>query len=139
MIILDTNVISEMMRPSPDAVVFQWVSEQDPTDLFTSAVTEAELRFGAEIVPSGSRRRTLVEVIERVILNHFPGRVLPFDRNAVRDYASVAAGRRRIGRPIGYSDCQIAAIAVSTGAAVATRDSGGFQGCGVEVINPWSA
>ncbi len=139
MVILDTNVVSEMMRLTPDAVVSQWVSGQDPIDLYTTTISEAEMRYGAEILPPGRRRQTLMEVIENILRSKFTDRVLPFDRSAAQSYAMVAAARRAAGRPIDHADCQIAAIAFSTGAAVATRDIGGFQDCGVEIINPWAA
>lgn len=139
MVILDTNVVSELMMSSPNPSVMEWLETHQPADMFISAISEAELRFGAEILPPGRRRESLLVDIDRMLAINFPGRVLPFDQDAARAYASIAADRRRIGRPIGYADCQIAAIARSVGTAVATRDAGGFRDCGIEVIDPWFA
>ena len=139
MVILDTNVVSELMMSSPNPGVLEWLETRQPAELFISAISEAELRFGAEVLPSGRRRESLLADIDRMLTTNFPGRVLPFDQDAARAYASIAADRRRIGRPIGYADCQIAAIAVSVGAPVATRDVDGFRDCGIEVIDPWFA
>ena len=139
MVILDTNVVSELMMSSPNPSVLGWLETKQPTDLFISAISEAELRFGAEILPPGRRRHSLLADIDGMLGTNFPGRVLPFDRDVARALAVIRAARRAVGRPIGHADCQIAAIAVSTGAAVATRDAGGFRDCGMEVIDPWSA
>ena len=139
MVILDTNVVSELMMSSPNPGVLEWLETRQPAELFISAISEAELRFGAEVLPSGRRRESLLADIDRMLTTNFPGRVLPLDQDAARAYASIAAARRKIGQPIGHADCQIAAIAFSTGAAVATRDVGGFRDCGIEVIDPWFA
>ena len=139
MVILDTNVVSELMMSSPNPGVLEWLETRQPAELFISAISEAELRFGAEVLPSGRRRESLLADIDRMLTTNFPGRVLPFDQDAARAYASIAAARRRIGQPIGHADCQIAAIARSVGTAVATRDAGGFRDCGIEVIDPWFA
>ena len=138
MIILDTNVISELMLPSPNAGVMEWVAQQPVPSLYISAISEAELRYGAEILPTGQRRARLIAEIEGMLSEEFGGRILPFDSAAAQAYALIAAGRRAAGYPISHADCQIAAIARSLGASVATRDTDGFEGCGVEVINPWS-
>jgi predicted nucleic acid-binding protein len=139
MIILDTNVVSEIMLPRPSPVVEDWLSRQSSEDVYVSAVTEAELRYGANILPAGRKRERLLEQIEGMFSQDFAGRILPFDSYAAQAYAIIGATRRAAGYPISISDCQIAAIASSLGAAVATRDSGGFEGCGIEVINPWTA
>ncbi len=102
-------------------------------------ITEAELRYGVEILPVGQRRDRLSAEIEGTLREDFAGRILPFDSAAAREFAVIAADRRAAGRPINQADCQIAAIARSRGARVATRDVGDFAGCGVEVMNPWSA
>lgn len=139
MIVLDTNVISELMRPAPATAVVAWVRRQVRLDLHLTAVTEAELRFGAEKLPPGQRRETLRNQIEGITREDFEGRILPFDSDAASHYATIAASRRAGGVPIGRSDCMIAGIARSRGAAVATHDVGGFLDCGIEVINPWQA
>lgn len=138
MIVIDTNVVSELMRPSPDSSVVDWVARQAAPDLHLSAVTEAELRYGAAILPKGRRRDGLLENIEGMLREDFGGRVIPFESFAAKAYAVIAAERRAAGRPISHPDCQIAAIARALGASVATRDMGGFEGCGIEVINPWA-
>ena len=138
MIILDTNVVSELMRPSPDHSVVEWFAQQPATYLYISTVSEAELRYGVEILPTGQRRDRLRAGVEAMLDEDFAGRVLPFDRSAAFAYALIATARRAAGQPISHADCQIAAIARSLNVSVATRDVNAFQGCGIEVINPWS-
>ena len=137
MFVLDTNVVSELMRPQPSAGVAEWVSRQPSREMYITTVSEAELRYGAELLPLGLRRDRLLAEIEGVLNEDLAGRILPFDRAAAQAYAAIAAARRAAGRPIAHADCQIAAIARSVGASVVTRDSEGFQGCGIDVINPW--
>jgi hypothetical protein len=139
MILLDTNVISELMRAEPSPAVLDWFGAHETADLFISAVTEAELRTGVAILPEGQRRNRLQSALDGMIEEDFPGRVLPFDSAAARAYADIAARRRAAGRPISEADCQIAAIAVAAGAPVATRNVKDFDGCGVDLINPWTA
>lgn len=138
MIILDTNVVSELMRANPSPNVVDWVAEQAAADLYLTTVSEAELLYGVEILPSGGRRDRLLEAVEGMLREDFDGRILPFDSAAARAYAVIAASRRAAGRPISHADCQIAAIAGCRGAPVATRDMDGFEGTGIEVINPWA-
>ena len=138
MIVLDTNVVSELVRITPESVVLDWVARQAPQDVFLSAVTEAELRYGVAIMPMGRRRDSLALTLARILDEDFAGRVLSFDSFAARAYATIAADRRAAGRPIEPADCQIAAIARSLGASVATRDARGFEGCGIDVIDPWA-
>ena len=138
MIILDTNVVSELMRPAPDATVMDWVAGQEATNLYLSTVSEAELRYGVEILPSGARRERLLDEMEGMLNEDFAGRILPFDSAAAQVYAAIAASRRAAGRPINHADCQIAAIALSRGASVATKDIDDFERCGIDVIKPWS-
>lgn len=138
MILLDTNVISELMRADPAPGVLDWFGRQDAAGLFISAVTEAELRTGVAILPEGQRRDRLQAAIDGMIAEDFLGRVLPFDSDAARAYADIAARRRAAGRPIAEADCQIAAIARTTGALVATRNVKDFDSCGVDVVNPWT-
>ena len=139
MMVLDTNVVSEWMRSVPSDAVIEWMMRQIPTDLYLSTITEAELRFGVELLPAGRRRERLLTAIEVTLEEDFAGRILPFDRAAAQAYAVIAAARRAAGMPVKYSDCQIAAIARSRGLSVATRNVRDFEGCGVDVINPWSS
>ncbi len=138
MIVLDTNVVSEWMRPAPSDAVIEWMTRQIPTDLYLSTITEAELRFGVELLPAGRRRERLLSAIEVTIVEDFAGRILPFDSAAAQAYAVIAATRRFAGMPVKHSDCQIAAIARAIGWSVATRNVRDFEGCGVDVIDPWS-
>ena len=138
MIILDTNVISELLKPSPAPQVEAWLSALDGTEVYFTAIGEAELRHGVAIMPESRRRAALSEAIEGMLNEDFHDRILPFDRAAARAYASIAADRRAAGRPISQFDCQICAIASANDAAIATRNTGDFRGCGVVVINPWN-
>ena len=108
-------------------------------ELFFSAVGEAELRYGAAILPAGRRRATLVSDIEAMLRDAFDDRVLPFDSDAAREYAEIAAVRRSAGRPVAPADCQVAAIARSRNMAVATRNVRDFDDIDIEVVNPWTA
>ncbi len=137
MIILDTNVVSELMRPNPAESVVEWVSRQDTSNLYLSTITEAELRYGVEIMPAGRRRDGLHAAMEAMFREDFTGRILPFDRSSAQSYAMIAAEKRSAGHPINHGDCQIAAIARSMGASVGTRDVSDFTGCDIEVVNPW--
>ena len=137
-VLLDTNVVSELMRKVPDPVVAVWAAGHRLEDLFFSAVGEAELRYGAAILPAGQRRETLLSDIERMMDEAFGSRVLPFDSGAARAYAEIAAMRRSAGRPVGPSDCQIAAIARSRHMAVATRNVRDFEDVDIEVVDPWA-
>lgn len=138
MILLDTNVISELMRAEPAQAVLDWFGQHDAADLFISAVTEAELRAGIAYLPEGQRRDRLQVAVDAMIDQDFLGRILPFDTVAARPYAEIAAQRRAAGRPIAEADCQIAAIARATDAPLATRNVKDFDGCGLRVINPWN-
>jgi predicted nucleic acid-binding protein len=138
MILIDTNVISELMRAEPAQHVLEWFGKHDAADLFISAVTEAELRTGVAMLPEGQRRDRLQQAIDVMIDQDFQSRVLPFDSPAAKAYAEIAAQRRAAGRPIAEADCQIAAIARATNAPVATRNVKDFDGCGLRLINPWT-
>jgi len=137
LIALDTNVVSELMRRSPDPAVEAWVVGHAVETLYFSAVGEAELRYGAAILPAGRRRDTLTSNIEAMLQDAFENRILPFDSDAAPVYATIAAARRRAGRPLSQPDGQIAAIALSRAMTVATRNVRDFEDVGVEVINPW--
>ena len=137
MIVLDTNVISELLRGRPHPHVLEWVNEQVEWDLFATSIREAELRYGVEILPAGARRDRLRNEVDGMLREDFRGRILPFDSASAQAYAVIASARRAGGHPINHADCQIAAIARSRGASVATRDINDFLGSGIDIINPW--
>ena len=134
MIIIDTNVLSELLRPTPAAQVEAWLSEQDGAEVYFTSVGEAELRYGLAL---GRRHASLSKAIDNILDEDFRDRILSFDQRAARAYAAIAADRRTSGRPISQFDCQIAAIARVNEGAVATRNSVDFEGCGITLINPW--
>ena len=138
MIMLDTNVVSELMRPSPNPTVEQWVATRPAARLFFSAVGEAELRYGVAIMAAGRRQAALASAIEAMLREDFAGRVLPFDSDAARAYAEIAASRRAAGRPVAQADSQIAAIARSRGMALATRNVRDFGDMGIDILDPWA-
>ena len=137
MIVLDTNVISELMWASPQQVVLTWFEAQPTNSLFVTTVTEAEILTGITLLPDGRRRRGLAESAGRLFTVLFAGRILVFDSHAANIYAEIFAQRHAVGRPINQADCQIAAIACSHGAAIATRNVADFEETEVEIINPW--
>jgi predicted nucleic acid-binding protein len=139
MIVLDTNVISEALRPLPADPVRRWMETQPTGAMFTTTVCEAELMLGAAVLPQGQRRSELENAIAVIFRQVFAVRVLPFDRAAASAYALIGAARRRAGRPITTLDAQIAAIARAHGAAVATRNVADFTDCGIDVVDPWQA
>lgn len=138
MILLDTNVVSEVMRPEPAQVVLDWFAAQFSSELYLPAIVEAELRFGILILPDGKRREGLAAAMDGMIEEDFAGRILPFDSSAARSYAVIAAQRRRSGRAVKEADCQIAAIAASRRAILATRNVKDFDGAEIEILNPWA-
>ena len=138
MILLDTNVVSEAMKPAPDDTVRVWLDEQAAETLFLSSVTIAELMFGIGALPDGKRKDRLTEALDGV-MELFADRVLPFDVGAARQYAELAVKARAAGKGFPTPDGYIAAIAASKGFAVATRDTSAFDAAGVEVIDPWKA
>jgi predicted nucleic acid-binding protein len=137
MMILDTNVVSELMRPAPSTRVVDWIAAQPARSLYTTSITEAEILHGVMLLPSGKKRKAFEAAAKAMFREEFAGRVLSFDTEAALPYAIIAVERRRAGRPISHFDAQIAAIARSTRAAVATRNVADFQGCGVDLVNPW--
>ena len=138
-IVLDTNVVSELMRPSPAPAVEAWMAGRDAADLFFTAVGEAELRYGVTVMAPGRRRSAVESSVEAMLREDFAGRILPFDSAAARAYAVIAATRRAAARPITQADGQIAAIARSRSMAVATRNTRDFESVGVDLIDPWDA
>ncbi len=139
MIILDTNVLSEALSPAPSDAVMDWLGAQDRLAVFLTAITQAELLYGIEILPAGKRRSLLSTAVQRIFLDEFPGRMLLFDEDAANVYAGIVAKRARMGRPISQFDAMIAAIAASRGGGVATRNVRDFEHCGIEVLNPWDS
>ena len=137
-LLLDTNVVSELLRPSPNPAVESWVAARLASELYFSAVGEAELRYGVAMLPSGQRKDALAVAIEGILREDFEDRILPFDREAARAYANIAATHRAAGRAFAPADCQIAAIACSRGMAVVTRNARGFEDIGPEVVDPWA-
>jgi|ERR1051326_3330883 predicted nucleic acid-binding protein len=137
MIVLDTNVLSETLRPKPADSVKRWMENQPATALFTTAISEGEIRYGVSLMPPGRRRAALEQAVAAIFTEEFVGRVLPFDSVAAKAFADIAARRRRLGRPISEFDAQIAAIAASHGAAVATRNVQDFTDCGIKLVSPW--
>lgn len=137
MILLDTNVVSEPLRPAPDTRVVEWIDAQPLETLYLSAMTVAELRAGAALMPAGRKRDRLNDYLEKTLLPSFAGRVLPFDLACTHAYAQVLATIRRAGSGIETADALIAAVAAANGFIVATRDANPFEAAGLTVINPW--
>jgi predicted nucleic acid-binding protein len=136
-IILDTSVVSEPLRPNPEPTVLAWLDRQQPETLYLTAVNVAELLAGVEALPVGKRRATLEAAIGGQVLSLFDGRILPFDLLVARAFARLNAAAQAAGQPISFADCAIAAIAAAHGFAVATRNVRDFSATGVELINPW--
>lgn len=139
MIVIDTNVFSELTKPAPSPQVVAWYSEQSIQDLFTTSITQAEIQIGVNLLPRGRRRDALQASADTTFNQTFAGRILPFDSDAARALGKIVSQRRRLGRPIEIMDAQIAAICLSVGASIATRDAADFAYCGVRILNPWSA
>lgn len=137
--VLDTNVVSELMRPTPHQLVFDWVAAQPRAALHTTSLSRGEVLAGIAIMPEGRRRAALAESAAIMFGEEFRARILPFDAEAADAYAELFAVRRRVGRPIETADLIIAAIAYAHCAAVVTRDVSGFEGCGLTIIDPWTA
>jgi len=138
-IVLDTNVISELMRTEPDARVLAWVAAQPRALLCTTHINQAEILYGIAALPEGRRRAALAVAAEAIFAEDFAGRILPFGAAAAARYSEIVLARRRAGNPIEGFDALIAATALAAGAGVATRDIGGFAGCGLSLIDPWTA
>ena len=139
MFVLDTNVLSALMRPEPIPEVAAWIAGQPFDLLFTSSVCQSEILSGLAVMPEGRRRRDLESAAQAMFTEDFDGRILPFDAECAVVYADLFAARRRMGRPAATIDLMVASVARSHGASVVTRDVGGFEGCGLTVINPWDA
>jgi predicted nucleic acid-binding protein len=135
--LLDTNVLSELLRVDPAPGVLDWFAAQPTDTLFVSAVTQAEMMLGARLLPSGKRRSALEDAVRAMFDEDFEGRILPFDSASVSAYVDIVSARRAAGRPISQFDAQIASIARQHGARLATRNVDDFEGCGIAVVNPW--
>jgi toxin FitB len=137
MIVLDTNVLSELVRSEPDEGVMSWIDSLDTAEVSTTAITTAELLYGVARLPQGRRRQRLSEAVEGLIEDDLGGRVEPFDAMAAAHYAELVSVRDRAGRPISVADAQIAAICRKLGATLATRNLDDFEGTGVDLVDPW--
>ncbi len=138
MIIIDTNVLSEGLKPEPSDRVLRWLAAQEPSTVYTTTITQAELFYGIEALPPGKRRVRLLAAIDKILAEEFDGRILHFDEDAARAFSKIVATREAAGRPIAQFDAMIAAIAQCHRAAVATRNTADFDGCGIQVIDPWT-
>jgi len=138
MIVLDTNVLSELMRPQPSVRVMAWVAQQPTSELFTTSITEAEIFYGIESLAAGKRRKALLEAAEATFAEDFAGRILAFDSDAARAFARLAANSRALGRPRSQADMQIAAIAKARGARLATHNAADFVDCNIDLVDPWT-
>ena len=138
-VLLDTNVLSELMRPQPSAFVLEWFAQQKNTEFYTSAITEAELLLGVALLPSGKRRDSLADAVEKMFEQSFVGHCLPFDDIAAHEYAVLVAARTRMGLPISTEDAQIAAIALRHSLVLVTRNTKDFLEIdGLDLIDPWA-
>jgi predicted nucleic acid-binding protein len=138
MIVLDTNVLSEILRPNPEPRVTEWLSDQPRSSVFTTTITRGEILYGIRVLPAGKRRDGLWDAAMKIFDIDLAGQVLSFDSLAADEFAEISSTRRAAGRPIAQFDAQIAGITRSRGAQLATRNVRDFDVCGFDVINPWS-
>lgn len=139
-VLLDTNVLSELMRPQPSSIVLGWFAQQEGAEFYASAITQAELLLGVALLPGGKRRDAIADAVERMFEQDFAGRCLPFDELAAHQYAALVATRNRVGMPISTEDAQIAAIALRHGLALATRNTKDFRKISeLVLLDPWLA
>lgn len=137
MIILDTNVISELMKRHCSPIVAEWVGKQSTLDLFTTTITQAEILYGIAILPTGKKKDELYERANQMFDQEFAKRILSFDEKSAIAFSQIASYRKQIGCPISQADAQIASICYSINGSLATRNVDDFIGCGVKIINPW--
>jgi predicted nucleic acid-binding protein len=137
MILLDTNVLSEVMKPVPEPAVLTWIDSQEQVGLWTCTIVVAEVLSGLDLMPAGNRKERLREKAEQMFSNLLTDRILTFDQLAARVYGTVLLKRRTIGRPIDEMDALIAATALAHGATLATRNTTDFEDCGIRLVNPW--
>ncbi len=138
MIILDTNVLSAIMRPKPDAAAIAWIDAQPSESIWTTSISVFEIQFGISLLATGRKRQHLVEAFAGLLKDDLHGRILPFDQTAAEAAAHVAATRRQSGRPLDFRDVQIAGIALACRADIATGNVRHFAGMGFTVIDPWA-
>jgi predicted nucleic acid-binding protein len=138
-ILLDTNVVSALMRRDPDPAVLEWLNHQPSESIWTSSITVFEIRFGLEIMASGKRRRMLEEAFEAMLAEDLEGRIVALDDASAHEAGRIAGERRRLGRTMEIRDVLIAGVAVARRAAIATRNTRHFEGLGVALIDPWSS
>lgn len=137
MIVLDTNVLSELIRPQPDPKVVAWLLGLPRSQLFTTAISLGEMLYGVRVLPEGQRKQRLLQEVQAIFVTDMAERVLPYDGGAADAHAAFAAARRAQGRLVGMADAMIAGIAQSRGAALATRNVRDFEGCGIMLVDPW--
>ena len=137
MILVDTNVVSEVMKVAPSETVVTWLNNQESSSLFISTITIGEIEYGLRILPAGKRRMLLKERFERFISLAFAQRVLPYDEPAARTYGDIMGFRKEIGHPMSIPDGQIAAIAKINGLTISTRNTSDFEDCGIELVDPF--
>jgi predicted nucleic acid-binding protein len=138
MIVLDTNVLSECWRKSPNIQVLTWLAAQPQASLFTTTVVESEILYGVQLLADGARKDALSLAVKAVFNDNLTGRVLTYDRDAARSYAEIASNRKKMGKPISQFDAMIAAVAHSRGATLATRNVKDFEGCAIQLVDPWA-
>ena len=134
MVVLDTNVLSEALRPSPEEAVLRWLAEQKREVVFTTAITQAEILYDIQMLPAGKRRSRLHAAVERLFADEFPERILPFDSESALVYPKIVAHRAHLRRPIS----QFASVCQSRNATIATRNASDFEDCGLTIIDPWN-
>jgi len=139
MIILDTNVVSELVRPVPSVHVVRWIASQPALLLYTTSITQAEMMYGMEILTKGKKKKPLETALSGMFEEDFRDRVLGFDSGCTKFYAEIASARKTLGHPISQFDAQIAAIARARKAPLATRNTADFADCGLKLINPWQS
>lgn len=137
-VLLDTNVLSELMRPQPSTIVLAWFAQQKNSEFYTSAITQAELLLGVALLPDGKRRDSVAGAVEQMFEQDFVDHCLPFDEFAAHEYAALVAARTKLGMPISTEDAQIAAIALRNGLALVTRNTKDFRNISdLVLIDPW--
>lgn len=139
MIIIDTNVISEMMKPSPATAVVDWFNKQETVSLYLTTISIGEIGYGIRALPDGKRRRLLAEGFEALLKAAFENRILDFDETAARNYGDIMGNRKEVGRPLVCLDGQIIAIALANSSAIATRNTKDFEHCGLTIFNPFDS
>ena len=137
MIILDTNVLSEFMKTVPNSMVMDWIAQQISLEVFVTTITQAEMYYGIALLPISKRRSDMERAVQQMFEQDFSERILNFDSAAALEYAKLASFRRQIGKPIAQADAQIAAIALSRNAVLATRNIADFCDCQLTLVNPW--